>query len=331
MANRWIFLLLLTIALTGCAPKNSDVVIVPSTCELQPNQEFPLSLKGSFSNDAKISWEATKGSVNPSEGLSVVYTAPSEPGTVIITAVITVGGQNNSTNIGCSVRATSTDLPAPLETATQPVSSGETIAISEIMGDPCGGDQSQLFNEYIELFNYGDNPIDINGWWIATTYSQGSSPSQIVAWNVRNPDIFLGSDIITNLTTISPKQYALVLEPGYYLGSGKYAMPYFFPPSTTILTTKAGNRIANEISGMLGTGTPTSTLVLYKGTETFMGKIISTYGSPVYGSSPQSIRDDEKDKIPLSTGACNAAERIVLNGPDVEANWKIVTNGSLGK
>lgn len=238
-----IFILLLT----GCNTQQTPIptpIIVPSECELEVGEEFPLSLMGSFPSDVAIEWEATKGSVSPSNGVSVVYTAPQTSGKIIITVITKTGNSQTSTNIICEVVGTSSTA-SPAESApTTPTPSTtssteemkKTIAISEIMADPCGELIAETWNEYIEIYNYGQESIDINGWWIAISDVHEDTPNRLVSWETRYPGMYLGKDLITNSSIIPPMSYAIILSPQYYKGEGDYSMPYIIPANTTILT-----------------------------------------------------------------------------------------------
>src|SRR5512140_3048074 len=66
---------------------------------------------------------------------------------------------------------------------------GATVIISEVMANPCGSIEVRKWNEYVELYNYGGQPVDVGGWWLADTGMAGAgTPDQLVAWSQRNPN-----------------------------------------------------------------------------------------------------------------------------------------------
>jgi hypothetical protein len=194
------------------------------------------------------------------------------------------------------------------------------------MGDPCGTQRDEETNEFIELYNKGNAPVDIDGWWIATSNNGKSTPDQIVSWETRNPGISLGSNLIVGTTIIQPGQYAVVLSLIYHQGN----QPYRFPDNTIILTIANGERLGNETNGIRGTNSPLDTIVLYVGTASMLDIIVSTYGSPVYGGSPESIHDDAADNIPLVLENCYSAERISPKMPDAAGSWVKKQGGTPG-
>lgn len=75
-----------------------------------------------------------------------------------------------------------------------------TVAITEIMGNPCGDEADQQANEYVELYNYGEYPMDVKGWYFMASNNQGN-PDEIITWDTRNPySRKLASNLITDST-----------------------------------------------------------------------------------------------------------------------------------
>ncbi|MBK8129259.1 MAG: lamin tail domain-containing protein [bacterium] len=201
-----------------------------------------------------------------------------------------------------------------------------SITITEVMVDPCGESREvETANEYVELYNYGDTPVDVGGWWLMDTGSGGyGQPDEIVAWKTRNPFIQLGVDLITDSTIIQPGQYALVLAP-LYAASGIDA-PYQIPPTTIILTISQGTRIGDDSGGLWGTVRPRDLLVLYMGTNGQVDEVISTYGTlnQYLLAQPLDIADDGLDGISRYTMDCYSVQRLNLVGPDTDSNWDLL-------
>jgi len=223
--------------------------------------------------------------------------------------------------------------PISSSTPTQ-VTSEDKVAITEVMATPCDGSKGPSVNEYIELYNYGITPSDVGSWWFATNnQGEGVHPNKLVAWETRNPGITLGNTVIANNTVIPPKGFAVILTPNYYEGTGEYHMPYFFPQGTILLTIESGNFLGNDKTGLLGSTDPLTVIVLYKSTTgTFIDNPISTYGSPKFGTSADSIQNvgSGTNNFPFYMDACYSMERISPSDADVSSNWQKVLNGNPG-
>lgn len=317
--------------------------IVPDHCTISAGEELPISLKGTnIPADGEITWSATKGDFNPSTGFSVTYIAPQEPGAVIITAELITNNLRYSETLNCEVTEQGAttgmeiEIPSPLPSppTSTPTEAGknDTIAITEVMSTPCGesGGTIPNRNEYIELYNYGDAPVDVRNWWIATTGGGDGTPDQIVSWKFANPSVSLGSNVIVNETIIPPGKFAVILPPTYYIGGGKYHMPYAFPKDTIILSFSTSKYLGNDTTGLVGYDGVLTTIVLYRGTNSIISKVISTYGTPVYGSSPSNVEDNKTDRFPYPLQVCHSIERIVDSGPDQVTNWREIDAGSPG-
>jgi hypothetical protein len=202
------------------------------------------------------------------------------------------------------------------------------IAITEIMANPCGITNKNQ-NEYVELYNYGDFPVDVEGWHLATTLENGES-DEISSWKFRN-NFSLGTDVLIDSTIINPGQYAVILSPKYHLSDDKPIMPYRFPPNTVILTIKEGYNLGNKYFGIRGElGTDANEGVyLFTGTSEFIDKVISTYSIEVTGASPHS-QSKYRSGMPFGVEKCFSIERKIPDGPDTAENWKPIKNGSPG-
>jgi hypothetical protein len=298
-----------------------------------------LALDGHLSDNALVVWQADRGSVTfTGQGLNAVYTAPQTPGDVNISAIITSGTPiPQSLTRTCTVNNVSTGptdpgaptLPPNVPTPSLAPSTGTTVIISEVMGNPCGGDEFRKWNDYVELYNYGDQPQDVGGWWL--TVSSPDKSDMLVAWDARNPSVSLNQAVITNTTIIPPHGYAVVISPTYMRALEPHRMPYRFPRQTIILTIADGDRIGHSIFGIIGQGGGRSAVVLYVGGARSIREAKSTYGTPILNGYPQDVRDDRYDNLPLDLHTCSSAERVNPLGIDTFENWHEVLNGSPGE
>lgn len=312
--------------------------VLPLDCRVNAGESIALSLDGVIPQNASIRWETSGGSiVSTGQGLNSVFTAPNITADVSILAYIssgTPGSGSEPVTRSCSVSAP-TFTPGGAQNTAAPIGStstpgGQRVVISEVMGNPCGGDEYRKWNDYVELYNYGDQPQDVGGWWLAVNGPDNKS-DMIVAWGARNTNVSLSQPVITNTTVIPAHGFAVVLSPTYTKALEPYRMPYRFPQDTLILTIAEGDRIGHRVYGVIGHGGGRDTMVLYLGGAKSILEVISTYGSPRLGRYPEDIRDDRADNLPLDLHACSSAERVNPTGPDVFENWREVSNGSPGE
>ena len=329
-----VFTALLSIFLAGCNEQNSQPLeITPSKCSLKPGEQITFSMKGVIGSNPTISWSATDGIIQAQDkdGLLAIFTAPQSQGVVDITVKVT----NNLTpmsplSTSCIILS---ENPTTANSVPQPISASSgvpTIIISEVMGHQCGTDDFKKFNQYVELYNYGDQPVDVNGWWLVDN-GPDNKPDRLVAWSARNPTASLKQPIVGDSTLIPPYSFAVVLSPIYAQGVAPHKMPYRFPNQTVILTVVEGDRIGDDIYGLVEYGSGRDVLVLYTGGANFIKQVVSTYGSPTLGLYPQDIRDDRADNLPLDLHKCTSAERVNPLAPDEFGNWREVLNGSPGE
>jgi len=204
-----------------------------------------------------------------------------------------------------------TSFPTATPIDITPSANSYTIVISEVMASPCGvrPDGSDTFwNEYVEIYNYGNKSIDVNGWWISDGDKFAGNPDIIVSWETRHPGISFGNNLGTSSTIIPPGKVAIILSPKYLSGDVKFPeflKPYIFPEGTIILTIANGDVLGSDDFGIevVQIHNP---VILYQGTDNEIYQVISTYGSPIITGSPTNIRDDEKDSIPLVLDDCYA-------------------------
>lgn len=339
---------LLTLLLTGCATQTASagqVGILPTQCDLSIGEQISLTLDGHIADNAIIVWQADRGSIAfTGQGLNAVYTAPQTPGDVNISAIITSGTPiPQSLTRTCTVVDAAngapdpgqdpTDIPASIVTppiTSEIPSSEKTVIISEVMANPCGGLEFRKWNEYVELYNYGTQPQDVNGWWLVVS-GQDKKSNKITSWTNRNPNVSLKQDVVTNTTVIPAHGFAVVLSPIYTRSLTPYRMPYHFPVGTVILTIADGDRLGHNVLGIVGEGGGRDAMVLYLGGASSIIEVKSTYGTPTLNGYPQDIRDDHADNVPLDLHTCSSAERLNPIGPDTFENWHEVSDGSPGE
>ncbi len=172
--------------------------------------------------------------------------------------------------------------------------------ISEVMSNVKGSDSQSGGvpgdrNEFIEIFNLGNDTIDLSGYRIIDF----DAVDDIIPWT--DDSIFLYyPDVLINTTKVPPKSFALILDPEYLEeGDGTYVRPYNFPEKTVILT--VGN---TTIGDGLSTSDPIALISPSDDT-------VSTYGTPF----------NPDDSLPLSPDDGISVERINLEGPDSIFNW----------
>lgn len=332
-------LFLPTIAACGnVATPTNAVTLLPKDCRLLVNEQMPLTLDGLVPPNAVITWETSAGSiVSAPPGLNALFIAPPQPALATISVSISSGTPSVQIPITRECIVTSSETPAPTSSATQVIpatgdsnSSPATVVISEVMANPCGDIEYKKWNEYVELYNYGDQPVDVNGWWLADLGEAGT-PDMLASWSQRNPYVSLPGSLILNSTVIPPKGFALVLSPLYAEGAFPNAMPYSFPPNTIILAPAQSRTLGDDFFSLIGVGESRDVLVLYQGGPSVIQNVISTYGSPKLDAYVTGIRDDRLDNLPLVLSECSSAERVNPIGSDTLENWREIANGSPGE
>ena len=331
--------LCLSVWLAGCstpATASSLVKILPDNCELKPGEQMPLALDGIIPPNASIQWEVSDGSiVFTPPGLNALFTAPLSPTIVTVSVSIASGtpGVNVPITRQCKVMpANNAAVPATASDTgiLQTHPTGFTVIISEVMAYPCGSMDFKKWNQYVELYNNGDQPMDVRGLWLVDGGDLPGTPDMIVAWADRQPRLSPADNTVTNTTVIQPHSFAVVLSPIYTEGENPYHMPYQFPAGTVILTIASSDSLGDDYFGMIGDGDSRDPLALYMGSASIMDTVISTYGTPTLSSYVHEIHDNRLDNIPLDLHACGSAERSDPNGKDTFENWHEVPGGSPG-
>jgi hypothetical protein len=325
------FIAIIFWGLYACAPDGNTSVkanILPNPCQVKTGEQLALTLNGQIPANTNIRWEASAGRVVWAEqGLTATFIAPDTPGDAVITVSFVSGTPTPFlASLVCAVTAEAPPSPpdVPKMAAHKP-----TVVISEVMGNPCGDIKSRHYNQYVELYNYGDQPVDVNGWRL---YDEGEAgtPDQIVAWSTRSTTR-MDAPIILNSTIIPPRGFAVVLAPLYTQSYLEQRMPYKFPEGTVILTIAESETLGDDYFGIISNEQGLDTLTLYIGGATVMDTIVDTYGTPLIPDAyPIHVDDDHLDGVPLYLHECESVERINPQLPDSESNWAIVKGGTPG-
>lgn len=323
------------------ATQTNAVTLLPKDCRMQTNQRMPLTLDGVVPPNAVVQWDASAGSISfAPPGLNALFTAPSQPAIVNISVTISSGTPSVQIPITrqCVVVDPNTASSQPSANSATAISqvpvvsvdTYPTVIISEVMANPCGGIEVKKWNEYVELYNYGDQPVDVSGLWLADNGGNGS-PDQLISWSQRNPTKLLPGSLLTNTTVIPAKGFALILSPRYADGEYPYVMPYNIPANTVILTAMESHSLGDDASSIVGEGQGRDVLILYKGGASVIQETISTYGTPKPAQYVSDVSDNYLDSLPLDLHECSSIERIIPTGADGVDNWREILNGSPGE
>jgi len=316
---------------TGSAPPSLS--IIPEDCSVNVSEQISLTLRGALDPNSRATWEANLGSViYNAQGLTATYIAPQVAGEALIKATI-VSGENTSAilEVFCKIIDPSATIPPPTPTSTisEPpaASPANSIIISEVMGNACGGVEQRKYNQYVELYNYGDQPVDVGGWWL---YDEGSpgTPDELTAWSNR-VNTSMDAQAITNSTVIPPKGVAIVLSPQYL--NNPNGPRYRLPSGIVVLTVAESATLGDDYFGIISDQDGYDTVTLYIGSSSIINSVVDTYGTPLIPNSyPSSIEDDRLDTIPHYLSDCNSIERVNPLLPDAAENWITVKNGTPG-
>lgn len=141
----------------------------------------------------EISKTTGTGFVNSSSSLTLNQTSGTVSSTTIYVRFAPTVGQTYSGNISHSSSGATTQNVAVSGTGNDP--NAPLVVISQVYGG--GGNSGSLYrNDFIELYNRGNSPVNLGGWSVQYTSSSGTT------WQV------------TNLTAISlaPGQYYLIQQ-----------------------------------------------------------------------------------------------------------------------
>jgi hypothetical protein len=318
--------------LNACGTPRAEslaATILPAACQVQIGQQLALTLDGQIPANTQLQWSATMGEVVwTGQGLTAIFVAPDTPGDAIISVSFVSGTPTPITASRDCVVTSSQALVNPVSLV-NPSAAVYTIAISELMGNPCGDMDAKKYNQYVELYNYGDLPVDVGGWWLFDEGQKGT-PDRLVAWSSRST-FNLNSSSIINTTVIPPHGFAVILSPVYAESDIEQRMPYQFPASTILLTAGTSQTLGDDFFGIISSEDGYDTLTLYIGSETVIDQVVDTYGTPrISGPYVVNIDDDHLDHTPLYLSECESAERINPQLPDSESNWVTVRGGTPG-
>ena len=174
--------------------------------------------------------------------------------------------------------------------------SDNDLVISEVMANPL----NENTDEFIELYNHSDDPIDLADWKI----TDGDAVDDITAWQGLIHRELAGTK--TETTLIPAHGLAVILDNNYLEGE----QPYNFPENTVIMT--VGNTTLGN--GLTASSDP---ITLYNANY----EVIDTYGTPLDETEPLARDDDGLDNIPFDPGNGISVEKIDLTGEDSEDNW----------
>lgn len=318
--------------LNACGASNRDAnlkaSILPDVCQVQAGDQLALTLDGQIPANTQIQWSATMGEVVwAGQGLTATFLAPNNPGEAVI-SVLFVSGTPSPFTASRSCAVVEKNVTASPGNINFP-SAASTIVISEVMGNQCGGLETRKFNQYVELYNFGDQPVDVGGWMLFDEGEKGT-PDRLISWNSRF-SLQLDPTLVTNSTVIPPRGFAVILSPLYPEGNIENRMPYKFPPGVIILTAESSQTLGDDFFGIISDQDGYDTITLYIGSDTVIDRVLDTYGTPsIGGLYPVNIDDNHLDHTPLHLSECESAERIDPRQPDSETNWIALFGGSPG-
>ena len=318
--------------LNACGASNRDAnlkaSILPDVCQVQAGDQLALTLDGQIPANTQIQWSATMGEVVwAGQGLTATFLAPNNPGEAVI-SVLFVSGTPSPFTASRSCVVVEKNVTVSPGNINFP-SAASTIVISEVMGNQCGGLETRKFNQYVELYNFGDQPVDVGGWMLFDEGEKGT-PDRLISWNSRS-SLQLDPMLVTNSTVIPPRGFAVILSPLYPEGNIENRMPYKFPPGVIILTAESSQTLGDDFFGIISDQDGYDTITLYIGSDTVIDRVLDTYGTPsIGGPYPVNIDDNHLDHTPLHLSECESAERIDPRQPDSETNWIALFGGSPG-
>jgi hypothetical protein len=180
---------------------------------------------------------------------------------------------------------TPTPTPEPLA-----LEDDYTIAIVDMMMVPRSrfGDQSpryEAWNEYVEIYNYGDADVDLGGLWLTDGAGTGQ-PDQLVSWDSRFDWYQFPAGLNTSTTILPPGEFGLILPGRYVFGDTPHddLIERHMSAGSVILTIASvdgGLDLLGNSDG-LECHTPGSEdfVVIYQGTKEAIDFIVASYGHP---------------------------------------------------
>lgn len=237
-----------------------------------------------------------EGDVRPTE----VPVTPTEEGSPVVTEAPAI-----------TPTFTPTPTPEPLA-----LEDDYTIAIVDLMMVPRSrfGDQSPRFeawNEYVELYNYGDTELDLEGLWLTDGGGAGQ-PDRLVSWDSRFDWYRFPTEVNTSNLILPPGEFALILPGRYVYGDKPHddLIEQHVRPGSVILTIAASEGFSLDLLGDidgLECHTPGSEdfVVIYQGTREEVESIVASYGQPgnfEAGMPPAALEPASIGAFPVTCG-----------------------------
>jgi hypothetical protein len=191
-----------------------------------------------------------------------------------------------------------------------------TIAIVDVLMVPRSrhGDQSpryEAWNEYVEIYNYGDSDVDLEGLWL-TDGAGMDQPDQLVSWDSRFSGYGFPSAADTSTTILPAGEFGLILSGRYIYGD----MPHndlierSMSAGSVILTIAENDDDSTDLLGDsdgLECHTPGSEdfVVIYRGTRQAIEYVVASYGIPKHfaeGMSPAALEPSSSGAFPATCG-----------------------------
>ncbi len=167
------------------------------------------------------------------------------------------------------------------------------VVINEVLANAPGTDSGSGTPgdrfEFIELYNAGNEPVDLAGW----SFDDGDASDELLAWQ-GSPVPWVGA--LTGSTVLPAGEFVLVLDPENVIPEP--AFPYDVPDS--VLAVTVGNTT-------LGDGLSTTDPVTLYGPD---GRVVDTFGTP-------GLDDD----FPFDPGDGVSLERKDPDAGDDASNW----------
>ena len=180
------------------------------------------------------------------------------------------------------------------------------VVLSEVMANPAGSEDS---DEFIEIFNRGDESVDVSGWSV----TDGDEVDALMPWDEGIHGVLEADGLVTGSTVIPPGGFAVILDPDY--GTGE--QPHDLPPGAVVLTVE-DNDLGNGLAAQSPNADP---LTLYDSGGTGLQDVVDTYGTPIDDPDPLGRDDDGLDEFPRDPGNGYTVERIDPEYPDRDDNW----------
>jgi hypothetical protein len=187
-----------------------------------------------------------------------------------------------------TITPTITPTPTPEPSASE---GSYTVAIVDLMMVPRSrfGDQSPRFeawNEYVEIYNYGESDVDLEGLWLTDGGGAGQ-PDRIVSWDSRFGWYRFPSEITTSSMILPAGEFGLILSGRYVLGDTPHndLIEEHMRMGSIILTIAESEGFSLDLLGDidgLECHTPGSEdfVVIYRGTQEEIESIVASYGAP---------------------------------------------------